>query len=69
MEFSTIRFKEPEPGIGLITFNRPDRLNAINMDMLDDLHSLFYQLPTMEGVRVLIITGEGHGDPFYGPNR
>ena len=61
MEFSTIRFEEPEPGIGLITFNRPDRLNAINMDMLDDLHSLFYQLCTMEGVRVLIMTGAGRG--------
>ena len=61
MEFSTIKFEEPEPGIGLITLNRPDRLNAINMDMLDDLHSLFYQLRTMEGVRVLIITGAGRG--------
>jgi len=29
MEFNTIRFEEPEPGIGLITLNRPDRLNAI----------------------------------------
>ena len=61
MEFSTIRFEEPEPGIGLITFNRPYRMNAINMDMLDDLHSLFYQLCTMESIRVLILTGAGRG--------
>lgn len=61
MKFSTIRFEEPEAGIGLITLNRPDRLNALNLDMLDDLHTLFEQLHGMEKVRVLIITGEGRG--------
>jgi enoyl-CoA hydratase len=61
MKFSTIRFEEPEAGIGLITLNRPDRLNALNLDMLDDLHTLFEQLRGMEKVRVLIITGEGRG--------
>jgi len=61
MKFSTIRFEEPEAEIGLITLNRPDRLNALNLDMLDDLHTLFEQLRGMEKVRVLIITGEGRG--------
>ena len=61
MKFSTIRFEEPEAEIGLITLNRPDRLNALNLDMLDDFHTLFEQLRGMEKVRVLIITGEGRG--------
>ena len=59
MDFSTIRFKEPEPGIGLITLNRPDRLNAINLEMLDDLYMLFDSLRRDDRVRTLVITGEG----------
>jgi enoyl-CoA hydratase/carnithine racemase len=35
MEFKTIKYKEPEPGVGLITLNRPDRLNALSLDMLE----------------------------------
>jgi enoyl-CoA hydratase len=59
MKFTTIRFEKPEPGVGLLTLNRPDRLNALNLDMLDDLHTLFYGLLSEEEVRVLIITGAG----------
>jgi len=61
MEFRTIRFREPEPGVGLITLNRPDRLNALSLDMLEELAALFGQLRSQEQVRVLIITGEGRG--------
>ena len=36
MEFSTIKFDEREPGIGIITLNRPDRLNAMTQKMLEE---------------------------------
>ena len=61
MEFKTIKFTEPEPGVGLITLNRPDRLNALSLDMLEDLEVLFKKLRGKKEVRVIIITGEGRG--------
>jgi enoyl-CoA hydratase len=61
MEFNTIKYETPEAGIGLITLNRPQRLNAINLDMLDDFFALFDYLNKNEDVRVIIITGEGRG--------
>ena len=63
MEFKSIRFEEPEPGIGLITLNRPDRLNAIDLNMLDDMQHLFNQLcdDLEETIRVIVITGAGRG--------
>ena len=61
MGFRTIEFKEAEPGVGLITLNRPDRLNALSLDMVEELAVLFGQLRSQEGVRVLIVTGQGRG--------
>ncbi len=61
MKFNTIKFETPEAGIGLITLNRPQRLNAINLDMLDDFFALFDHLNKNEDVRVIIITGAGRG--------
>jgi enoyl-CoA hydratase len=61
MNFSKIKFDEPEPGIGLITLNNPERLNAMSLQMLDELYALFDHLKKLERVRVLVITGEGRG--------
>jgi enoyl-CoA hydratase len=54
-------FETLEPGLGVITLNRPERLNAINLQMLDDLYALFANLEADEHVRVLILTGSGRG--------
>jgi len=61
MAFATIQFAEPEPGKGLITLSRPDRLNALSLDMVEEMFTLFGQLHHREQVRVLIITGDGRG--------
>ena len=61
MEFETIKFKEPETGIGLITLNRPDRLNALSLDMVGELHDLFQAAKERKDLRVLVLTGEGRG--------
>ena len=61
MEFNTIKYDNPQDGIGRITLNRPECLNAINLEMLEELHALFEDLKEQEGVRVVIISGAGRG--------
>jgi len=61
MSYATIRFEVVESGIGLLTLNRPDRLNAMNLEMLEELYSVFRELDERDDVRVLILTGAGAG--------
>ena len=48
-------------GVGTVTFDRPDRLNALTFDTYSDLRDLLMELPLRDDVSVLIITGEGRG--------
>ena len=61
MKFETLKFDIPEDGIGVITMNRPERLNALNLNMLEDFFALFDHLNQNDEIRVIIITGEGRG--------
>jgi enoyl-CoA hydratase len=61
MDFRNLIFQEIEPAIGLITLNRPDRLNALSLDLLDDLHRLYDELEDSSTIRVIILTGAGRG--------
>jgi 2-(1,2-epoxy-1,2-dihydrophenyl)acetyl-CoA isomerase len=48
-----------EEGIATITFNRPERLNAVTEAMRTEVHRIATELRTDEEVKVLIITGAG----------
>ncbi len=48
-----------ENGIGILTFNRPEKANAISFQMVEDLHSLFDELMINLDCRVLIMQSEG----------
>lgn len=48
-------------GIGTLTFDRPDKLNALTFEVYADLRDLLTWLPRRDDVRVLVITGEGRG--------
>ncbi len=61
MKFSTMLFEEVEAGIGLITLNRPESLNSISVEMLEEFDTLFTALTREESVRVLVLTGSGRG--------
>lgn len=46
-------------GILRITLNRPDKLNALNNDVLVALFQQFYEAKTNANIRAILITGEG----------
>jgi enoyl-CoA hydratase len=50
-----------EPGIAVVTMNRPDRLNALNQELIAELHRTFDRLNADPSVRVVILTGAGRG--------
>jgi len=58
MEFNTLLFSL-EDGIATITLNRPDVLNAVNMEMRHDFVVLAERLFFDEEIRVVIFTGAG----------
>ncbi|HDM75595.1 MAG TPA: enoyl-CoA hydratase/isomerase family protein [Deltaproteobacteria bacterium] len=45
--------------IGIITFNRPEKLNAINLEMKNEIHDALLEFEGDRQVRVVIITGAG----------
>ncbi|MBU3698554.1 MAG: enoyl-CoA hydratase [Candidatus Kapabacteria bacterium] len=46
-------------GVALITLNRPDKLNALNADLLDALEHTLHHVQADASLRVVVITGSG----------
>ena len=58
MTFTTLRY-DVQDGIATVTLDRPEKNNAISMEMRADFRALADELYTNESVRVAIITGGG----------
>jgi enoyl-CoA hydratase len=58
MDFQTIIY-EKKGNYALITLNRPDKLNALNQQMFDDLDLAFRTIEEDRDIRALILTGTG----------
>ncbi len=52
---------EVDGGVATITLNRPDRLNAFNGAMRNELLELFDRIDADDDVRAVIMTGAGRG--------
>jgi len=52
---------EKHNGIVILTLNRPNKLNAINIDMSYEIHSALDSISSDKDCLVLIITGSGRG--------
>jgi 2-(1,2-epoxy-1,2-dihydrophenyl)acetyl-CoA isomerase len=60
MAFAHIRAELTPASVGAITLNRPESLNALTSQMLDELREAVTRLPG-EGARCLLLTGAGRG--------
>jgi enoyl-CoA hydratase/carnithine racemase len=50
-----------DAGVATLTFNRPEKLNALTFEIYADLRDLLTELPQHPEIRVLVITGTGRG--------
>lgn len=48
-------------GVATVTFDRPDKLNALTFDVYADLRDLLGETEHREDIRVLVLTGTGRG--------
>ena len=58
MDFKNILI-EKKDGIGIVTFNRPDKLNAVNLELKNELYQALGELESDESVQVVILRGAG----------
>ncbi|ABO50022.1 short chain enoyl-CoA hydratase [Desulforamulus reducens MI-1] len=56
MDYKNLLYSKEE-NIAIITLNRPKVLNALNQEIISELHNLFDQLAGDEEVKVVILTG------------
>ena len=58
MNFSTLKITL-ENNIFIITINRPDKLNALNQTVLDELDAAIKNVYDDKNIKAAIITGQG----------
>jgi len=56
--YETLRYAT-EGGVAVITLNRPDKLNAFTVQMMDEMLHALDRVDADDAVRALIVTGEG----------
>ena len=62
----------PRPDIAVVTLDRPEKLNALNYELVEDLHTTLAEIGQSNECRVVVLTGAGRGfcsgldltDPF-----
>ena len=58
MSYETI-LVEQENGVGIVTLNRPDKLNAMNRRLNGELHDAMKAFEADDGVGCIVLTGAG----------
>ena len=60
MDLGTIKY-EVKDKIAILSFNRPEKRNAFNRQMIEDLEVATQRIRQDESIRCLILTGLGLG--------
>jgi enoyl-CoA hydratase/carnithine racemase len=60
MAYEAILF-EKRQNIGILTLNKPERLNAIGPALRAEVHACVAEAHKDDDIRVLIVTGAGRG--------
>lgn len=58
---SSVQVEEIDDGITKVTMNRPDRLNAMDAELVEGLHNAFGSIGVERSTRAVILTGAGRG--------
>ena len=58
---TTVIVDQPEEGVTRVTLHRPDRLNAMNAELIGDLHDALADIAVDRTCRVVVLTGHGRG--------
>jgi len=58
MSYNCIKF-EKKDSIGYVTVNRPEALNALSVDVINEITDVFTKISSDDEVGIVILTGEG----------
>ena len=58
MEYSNLKYEEKDD-VGVLTINRPDKLNALNSATIRELSVVLNELKSKGSIKALILTGSG----------
>jgi len=57
--FETLDVTRIDPGVAVLTLNRPDKLNAVNLKMMMELRQALRALDEDPGAKVIVLNGAG----------
>lgn len=58
---AVVEITRPITGVALVTLNRPDKLNAMTSELVENLHRTLDDIAADAEVRVVVLTGAGRG--------
>jgi len=57
--YKTLLLETPADGVAMVTLDRPQSRNALNLEMQGELDAVLRELATDDGVRAVVLTGAG----------